>query len=724
MEEIKDTEVKQAILQEGKVQVEEVPAPCAEPGTILVRVSYSCISSGTEMSGLAASGMPLWKQVVTQPEKLEKVWKMVATHGVANTYRQVRGKLDSGRPTGYSAAGIVCSVGAGIDDVAIGDRVACAGAQCAYHAEVIRVPRNLAVVIPEAVDAMCASTVALGAIALQGVRRANVSLGETFAVVGLGVLGNLTAQLLRAAGCRVLGLDVDSRWLLLAQQISGVVPLVPGDGCLSEQVARLTEGVGADGVIVTASTPSHDAIADAFRICRKKGRVILVGDVGLHLNRQDIYEKELDFLVSTSYGPGRYDRTYEERGLDYPVAYVRWTENRNMGEYLRLVAEKRLNIAPLIGGTYSIEQVGEAYAALADKHRKAPIVLLSYPDRPSVSEEHVVAASSKPTMGAGGRVRVALVGAGSFSQAVHLPNLKTLSDLFDLGAIVDRTGHKSMAIARQYDAGYATTDYSQVLGDPSIDAVLIVTRHATHAAMTMAALKAGKHVFVEKPLALTSSELKEIVEFYTSREGSDVPVLMTGFNRRFSPYAEKLRDALRNSTSPMMVNYRVNAGRLQAEHWTLSSEGGGRNLGEACHMYDFITYLTGAKIAGVSAEFIGRSTGYFSRADNFIATITFSDGSVASITYTALGSSDCPKERVEIFADGKVGILDDFKKLTLTGAKGYDFESRLSNKGHKEELQAFAQSILKGEEWPIPLWQQVQATEIALRVEDTLQRVS
>ena len=281
-----------------------------------------------------------------------------------------------------------------------------------------------------------------------------------------------------------------------------------------------------------------------------------------------------------------------------------------------------------------------------------------------------------------------------------------------------------MAIARQYDAGYATTDYSQVLGDPNIDAVLIVTRHATHAAMVMAALKAGKHVFVEKPLALTSSELKEIVEFYTSREGSDVPVLMTGFNRRFSPYAEKLRDALRNSTSPMMVNYRVNAGRLQAEHWTLSSEGGGRNLGEACHMYDFITYLTGAKIAGVSAEFIGRSTGFFSRADNFIATITFGDGSVASITYTALGSSDCPKERVEIFADGKVGILDDFKKLTLTGAKGYDCESRLSNKGHKEELQAFAQSILKGGEWPIPLWQQVQATEIALRVEDTLQRLS
>jgi predicted dehydrogenase len=503
-----------------------------------------------------------------------------------------------------------------------------------------------------------------------------------------------------------------------------VAALVADDKRLSEQVARLTEGIGADGVIVTASTPSHDVIADAFRMCRKKGRVVLVGDVGLHLNRQDVYEKELDFLVSTSYGPGRYDRTYEERGLDYPVAYVRWTENRNMVEYLRLIAEKRVNIAPLIGGTYSIEQVGDAYAALADKQMQAPIVLLSYADRPHVSEEHVVAASSKPPLGAGGRVRVALVGAGSFSQAVHLPNLKMLNNLFDLGAIVDRTGHKAMGIARQYGAVYATTDYSQVLGDPNIDAVLIATRHATHAALVMAALQAGKHVFVEKPLALTRSELNEITEFYASRESGVVPVLMTGFNRRFSPYAERLRDALKNSSSPMMVNYRVNAGRLPAEHWTLSSEGGGRNLGEACHMYDFITYLTGAKMVGVSAEFIGRSTGYFGRADNFIATITFNDGSVASMTYTALGSSDCPKERVEIFADGKVGILDDFKKLTLAGAKGYDSESHLSNKGHKEELQAFAQSILKGEEWPIPLWQQIQATEIALRVEDTLQRVN
>ncbi|OPX84850.1 MAG: 4-carboxy-2-hydroxymuconate-6-semialdehyde dehydrogenase [Pelotomaculum sp. PtaB.Bin104] len=716
--------MKQVLIKQGQAIVEEIPAPQVEPGTILVQVDHSCISIGTEISGIKASGLPLWKRAFKQPENVKKVIQFVATQGITKTRSLVKGKLSSGNPTGYSAAGIVLEVGESIDDLRPGDLVACAGAQCAHHAEIIRVPRNLTVPVPDKLDLDVASTVTLGAIALQGVRRAQPTLGETFMVIGLGILGQFTVQLLRANGCRVIGTDLDSERIHLALDMGMNKGVFPEDGNDIEHVMRLTDGIGADGVIITAATSSDMVVSTAFKMCRKKGRVVLVGDVGLNLNRADFYQKELDFFISSSYGPGRYDNNYEEKGLDYPAAYVRWTENRNMAEYLRLVAEGNIKVKPLISAIYPIEQATAAYDSFKNDTAKPLMVLLSYPKIKESTENVRVITNSFTRSSGSGQIRVAVVGAGGFAKGMHLPNLQELSDRFCLHAIVSRTGHNATATAKQFGANYATTDYEQVLNDPEVDAVLIATRHNLHASMVLKALKAGKHVLVEKPLALTQEELNYIKDFYASASFSDsLPVLLTGFNRRFSRYAISIYDFIKRRSNPMILNYRMNAGYIPLDHWVHTEEGGGRNRGEACHIYDLFTYFTGAKVVTVNAQAITPSTGYYSYSDNFVATMTFEDGSVATLTYTALGTSEYPKEQMEVFVDGKVLVLNDFKRLNVVGAKVKGLESKSPDKGQKEELVEFARAIKQGSEWPIPLWQQIQATEIALLVEDHLRSV-
>jgi predicted dehydrogenase/threonine dehydrogenase-like Zn-dependent dehydrogenase len=712
--------VKQVLIRGGQAVVDEVPAPCVEPGTVLVRLDHSCISVGTEMSGIRASAVPLWKRAARQPEKVTGVLRAVVAQGLASTLSEIEGKLAAGEPTGYSAAGVVLEIGAGVDDLRPGARVACAGSQCAYHAEVVCVPRNLTVPIPGNLEFAEASTVTLGAIALQGVRRAAPTLGETFVVIGLGILGQLTAQLLRAHGCRLIGTDLDAGRMQLARDLGMQLGISPGDGDEVEQVARLTGGVGADGVIITAATPSDAVISGAFRMCRKKGRVVVVGDVGLNLNRSDIYAKELDLFISTSYGPGRYDKGYEERGLDYPIAYVRWTENRNMEEYLRLLAERRLTIAPLITATYPIERAAEAYQALELNGSKSLTVLLSYPRGSDVAPTRVVR-NSRARPSRQGRLRVALVGAGGFAKGTHLPNLRSLAEEYQLHAVVSRTGHNAAATATQFGAAYATTEFHRVLADPEVDLVLITTRHNLHATQALEALRAGKHVLVEKPLALSQPELDSITGFFESRpDDAATPVLLTGFNRRFSVYARRIVELIRDRSNPVILNYRMNAGHLPADHWVHSEEGGGRNRGEACHIYDLFTYITGSRVTAVQAHSIIPQTGFYSAADNFVATMTFEDGSVATLTYTALGSRDYPKEQMEVFVEGKVLHLDDYRKLSVTGARTKGVSTSTMEKGQKEELKALARAIREGGEWPIPLWQQAQATEIALAVEPLL----
>lgn len=708
--------MKQLLLRQGQIGIEEVPAPTRAGGAVIVRVEYSCISSGTEIAGLQNSAEPLWRKAVAHPEHVRTALQVLVEQGAGKLKGLIAARVNAAAPMGYSAAGVITEVGEGIVDLKVGQRVACAGAQCAHHAELICVPRNLVVPIPDSVASDAASTVALGAIAMQGVRRATPTLGETFVVLGLGILGQITAQMIRANGCRVIGVDIDPQRVHLALSLgveAAIDPLWPD---AIEQVKRLTDGYGADGVIITAASPSSSVVSNAFKMCRKKGRVTLVGDVGLSLNRADLYEKELDFLIATSYGPGRYDEDYERKGVDYPIGYVRWTENRNMKEYLRLLGTGSVRIEELITKVCPLDQAAQAYSEISD--RKQMMVLLSY-DQAAGARERKTVLPGKARKTAG-RIRIAIVGAGDFAKAVHLPNLAGLPARYQLRAVVNASGYKAKQIGTQFAADYATTDYAEILADPEVDAVLIATRHHLHGHMALAALRAGKHVLVEKPLALSAIELEQIEAFFQGSPGGDHPVLVTGFNRRFSPYANEIARIIRKRTNPMMITYLMNAGYIPMQHWVQGSEGGGRNLGEACHIYDLFTFLTNSPCAQVTAVSVLPTTGHYSSRDNFTASIGFVDGSVACLTYTSLGCQSYPKETMQLAVDGTVLVLQDYRQMEGHGLRIKALRTRAAEKGHREELIAFADAIEGRTDWPIPLWQQVQATRIALEVEQQL----
>lgn len=709
--------MKQVLIQSGKINVVEVPSPMAEDGRILVRVMHSCISAGTEMASLQSSAVPLWKRALQKPDKILWVLNQFRTSGLASTRQLVKDKISTSQTLGYSAAGEVLSVGHGIEGIFPGDLVACAGGQCAFHAEIISVPQNLAVLIPSSVDTSSASTVALGAIAMQGVRRANPTLGECFAVIGLGILGQITIQLLKANGCKVIGMDLDGDRLRLATELGADGVVDPTQAPPVEKMARLTAGFGVDGVIITAATASSDLISAAFQMCRKKARVILVGDVGLNLKRQDIFAKELDFLISSSYGPGRYDAPYEESGLDYPISYVRWTENRNMSAYLELLNEGRVKIEPLLTGVYPIEEAAAAYQALADPERKTLINLFSYSSKKEPSQLMSMATTRPPKTG---RIKVGLVGAGAFLKSVHLPNLRSLADQYSISAVISHSGPNAADTAKQADASIAATDFSQVVKNPDIDAFVITTRHHLHAHQTLEALQQGKHVLCEKPLALSPKDLSEIMDFYREAHPTPAPILLTGFNRRFSPHAIKAADLLSNRISPVIINYRMCGGYTPPEHWIHGPEGGGRNLAEACHIYDLFTFFTGARVKKVNAISIRPNDRFYSPQDNFSASVLFEDGSLATLTYTVMGSKELPKEHCEIFFDGQTIVIDDYISFICTGKKEGASKLPVQDKGHLQELKAFANCISHGGEWPIPLWQQAQAMEIAFQVEAQL----
>jgi predicted dehydrogenase/threonine dehydrogenase-like Zn-dependent dehydrogenase len=704
--------MKQVLIKAGNAFVDDVPAPTAGSKNILVRVAFSCISVGTEMAGVRLSGMPLYQRALKQPENVKRVVDMARAEGLRRTFDRVTGKLAAGSATGYSASGFVVSVGREVTGFAVGDRVACAGAGIANHAELIDVPENLAVKLPDAVTLEDAATVTLGAIALQGVRRAQPTLGETFVVIGLGILGQLTCQFLQANGCRVIGVDIDARRIALAVENGMHVGLDPSADDYVERVINLTGGIGADAAIITAASESDQIISDAMRSCRKKGRVVLVGDVGLHLNRADFYKKELDFLISSSYGPGRYDPAYEEGGQDYPIGYVRWTENRNMHAYLQLLGERRVSLTNMSSAPYAISEAANAYEALKGEGARPLLVLLHYPESNTAMVRRVAVSQRRASTGA---IRVALAGAGGFAQGMHLPNMLKLRDRYQLRAVMSRTGANAKAVATQYEAAYATTDYAEVLADPEIDLVIIATRHNLHGSMVLDALRSGKHVFVEKPLAVTAAELDAVEQFY--EQSPDVPILMTGFNRRFSPGVCEARKILKARTTPVIINYRMNAGYIPLDHWVHGPEGGGRNIGEACHIYDVFQAFTGSRVRAVHAAALNPSSPQWARNDNFVATISYSDGSVCTLTYTALGDKNYPKERMEIFADGKVIALDDYKALHVHGGKHKGWSSQAPQKGQFQELEALAGAISGGDPWPISLEEQLQTSRLSLEIE-------
>lgn len=710
--------MRQVLIKAGSAVVDEVPSPQVGQKNILVRVMHSCISVGTEMAGVKMSGLPLYQRALKQPENVKRVLDMVRDQGIKRTMDRVMGKLSAGSATGYSAAGVVIEVGSEVEGFAVGDRVACAGAGIANHAEVIDVPVNLAVKIPETLCTSLASTVTLGAIAMQGVRRAQPTLGETFVVVGLGILGQITAQMLSANGCRVIGIDLDPRRVQLALDNGMDIGINPGEENYVERVLKYTDGLGADAAIVTAATESNQVISEAMQACRKKGRVVLVGDVGLDLNRADFYKKELDFLISSSYGPGRYDPFYEEGGQDYPIAYVRWTENRNMQAYIELLAKSKVKLSNLCCPPYPIDKAGDAYDALKGSGDKPLLVLLEYPEREGVRASRVVLRSAAQAKSS--KIRVALAGASSFAQGMHLPNMVKLRDRFTLQAVMTRTGANARAVATQYEAAYCTTEYEDILKDDDVDLVMVATRHDLHGAMVLQALRAGKHVFVEKPLSLKEEEIDEIERFYVDHP--DGPLLMVGFNRRFSPAIQTIRRILEHRTTPIIANYRMNAGYIPLDHWVHGPEGGGRNIGEACHIYDVFHSLAGtSSVDSINAYSITPSSMQWARNDNFVATLKYADGSVCTLTYSALGDKSYPKERMEVFADGKVIVMDDYKSVTVHGGRHKGWSSASSQKGQMEELEALSATLLSGKSWPITLDEQLRASRVSLEVERQIQ---
>ena len=692
------------------VAVEDVPAPQLRAGQVLVRTAFSCISPGTELSGAARASAPLWKQALRDPAKaVDKAAALVAD-GLGGAGRRLHERSARLRPTGYSASGVVIATGAGVADLAPGDRVACSGAGYANHADVIAVPRNLVARVPDGASLEAAATVTIGAIALHGVRRADPTLGETFVVVGLGAVGQLTAQLLRLTGCHVLVADLDPHRVELATALGATAVEAGG-----RAVELRTGGIGADGVIVTAASSSDEIVSQALQMCRPKGRVVLVGDVGLHLRREDLYAGELELRISTSTGPGRYDPTYEDDGVDYPIGYVRWTENRNMQAVLDLLAASQLDVKPLLSGPWDITDAVEAFASL--KAGPKPVLVLLRGTGQSDESRRAPAPAPAPALRrvVGDRpVRIAVVGAGSFARAVHLPNLASLSEDYEIYAVVAQHGTTALEAQRAFHARRSATDIDEVLADPDVDAVLLATRHDLHADLSLRALDAGKHVLVEKPPAINGDQLARFRTWSGAHDES--PVLLTGYNRRFSPLVVQLREWLGSRPGPIMLDYQMNAGYLPTTHWVHGPEGGGRNVGEACHVYDLFRHLVGSAPVSISATPLHPPTGPYRADDNFVATIGFADGSVAVLIYTAMGAPEHSKERLTVHSDGRTAVLDDYRALDLGGTSS-PITLRRRDKGHREELQAFAAAVRGRAPWPIPLDEQLGAVETALAVD-------
>jgi predicted dehydrogenase len=706
----------QALIHKGSVRAEEVPAPVVGKGRILIRVVNSCISAGTEMAGVSATGKSPVRTMLEQPEKIKKILNLLKSEGLSKLYNQYKFIQESGQPTGYSVSGMIVGIGEDVTGFKLGDRVAAAGGGFAYHAEFVEVPKNLVVPVPAGVDYHEASTVAIGAIALHGVRRTALEIGEFCVIIGTGILGLIAVQILNKAGIRVIAVDIDHERLNIAAETGAEHVIDSSAEDPVKAVINITGGHGADAVLYAASTSDSKPLSEAFQMCRRKGKVVLMGVSGMELNRKDLYPGELDLLISTSYGPGRYDKDYEEDGKDYPYGYIRWTEGRNFTEYLRLLESGKIQIEQLVRKVYPIEEAELAFDSLKDSHNKPLIVLLDY-GKPDITASLPISRKLDLNRNAHikeGLIRVGIIGIGNFSQSVHLPNLKKLSSKYLIYALASQSGVKVKNAGVFYNAQYVTTQYDEIISDSNIDLVMICTRHGNHASLALKALQAGKHVFVEKPLATNDADLTAL-EAYIETKSGDTPLLMVGFNRRFSPYIREIKKHTDKRVGPLLVRYRMNAGFQPADHWT--HKDGGRIIGEACHMVDLINSLTNCRITGFSSQSIKPGTGKFSSSDNKILTLQYEDGSLAVIEYFSLGNTSLSKEYCEIHFDEKSIVLDDYKRLTGFGLSIHSITSGSSLKGHYEELDTLYDHISgKKKGWPVEWPDLLQTTRILLKV--------
>ncbi len=686
-------------IRTGQMSVATVPDPMARPGQVLIANVCSVISAGTEKMAMELARKSLLGKARERPDHVRRVLEKMRQEGFFSTLAQVSARLDEPMPLGYSSAGIVLACGAGVQAYKPGDRVASNGP----HAGVVSVPAHLCALMPENLQFDQAAFTVLGAIALQGVRLARLQLGETALVIGLGIIGQITVAILRAQGCRVLGTDPDAAKCGLALKM-GAEDARPG--LTAAEVANLTRGLGADAVLIAASTKSNSPVELAGEAVRKKGRVVAVGAVGLNLPRRPYYFKEAEFVVSSSYGPGRYDPEYEERGRDYPAAYVRWTEQRNMQAVLDLMGAGRLDLSLLISHRFKIERAEEAYRLIDAGTEPYLGVVLEYPEVAAAPTRRIELKASPVS----GRIGVGCLGAGSFARGVILPGL-VKNGAFRPRILCSAGGLSAASTGDRLGFEVATTDENEVLADPDVQAVFILTRHDQHAAQVIKALKAGKHVFVEKPLTITVESLSDIQSEISNLKSQ---ILLVGFNRRFSPAARTVREFLSGVGQPLTVSIRFNAGETPADHWTQDElTGGGRIIGEACHGIDLATFLAGSPPVRVYAESIGGADAKTVTDDQCFITLRHANGSVSSIAYLAGGDKAYPKERVEVLGGGRLAVIDDFREVT-TCSGGRTRKHRLpqQDKGHRAELEAFAQALRQGATAPIP-WGDLRAVTLA-----------
>jgi predicted dehydrogenase/threonine dehydrogenase-like Zn-dependent dehydrogenase len=714
-------------MDSGTIRLVDVPAPVLRPGGVLVRTRHTVISVGTERSTVELGRKSLLGKAMERPDQVRKVLDTVAREGMTSAYHKVRTRLAALSPMGYSAAGVVEAVGAGVTGFEPGDVVACAGAGYASHAERLWVPRNLAVRVPAGVGTEAAAFATLGAIALQGVRQAEPRLGETVAVIGLGILGQLTVQLLAAAGVRPIGIDLDPGRVALAVA-HGALGLVRSDE-VEARVQDATGGLGADAVIITAATSSKDPVELAGTLARDRARVVVVGAVPIDVPRSPYYEKELEVRLSRSYGPGRYDPAYEEGGHDYPVGYVRWTEQRNMRAFLDLIAQGRVLLDRLITHRFPFPEAVKAYDVITGDDAGSVLgVVLDYGPgegaKAAVGAEQGERARGRIYLAGGGDTGrrsasvtaapgIGLIGAGSFAQGVLLPALKKLD--VTLRGVASAGGLSARKAAEEHGFAYMASSPEEILADTSTDAVVIATRHGDHGRLATAALRAGKAVFVEKPLALDHGELDEVVG-----AAQDGPALMVGFNRRFAPATTFLRERLGGLPGGKVVHVRANAGYIPPDSWVHDpAEGGGRLLGEGCHFIDLALFLVGSRAVRVETVALAGDDPAALLQDNFVVTLQCADGSLASVLYTAKGSSRSGKERVEMFAGGRSGVIDDFRAAEVQGGKRERWKGK-QEKGHVRELAAFVAAVRHGGTPPIPLADLEHTSRVTLLALDSL----
>lgn len=674
-------------LKSGETILEEVPAPVVRSGSVLIKTTKTLVSLGTERMLVEFGKANLIAKARQQPDKVKMVLDKIKTDGLMPTLETVFNKLNQPLPLGYCNVGEVVAVGRGVKEFKVGDRVASNG----HHAEYVCIPENLVASIPDNVTDSEAAFTVIGAIGLQSIRLLNPTMGEKIAVIGLGLIGLITAELLMANGCEVIGYDFDQQKVDLAKS-KGVHAINLASGVNQVKTAEdFTDGVGVDGVIITASNKSNDIISNAANMSRKRGRIILVGVIGLNMSRADFYEKELSFQVSCSYGPGRYDDDYEQKGHDYPLPYVRWTEKRNFETILRAIANGKLDVRPLITEEESLASFQKIYGDIGST--KSIASLLNYDQTGDIEDQRKVIVS---TAKSGGNGQMGIIGAGNFTNAMIMPSLS--KNGASVKYIASSGGLNAKTLSKKFDVQFATSDYQEILSDSEVDLVLVTTRHNQHAAMTLDCLNAGKHVFVEKPLALKLEEVDEIASS-AQRENKTVVV---GFNRRFSPHMEKIKKALGDGNNPVNINATMNAGFIPADVWVHDMEvGGGRIIGEACHYIDLLVYLTGSKVTSICMSAMGKNPE--ENTDNASILLKFENGSNGVVNYFANGSKSYSKERIEVFSQERTFVCDNFRTTKGYGASGFGKLKTKQDKGHSEQFRRLKEFAEKGGAPIIPL---------------------